>query len=314
MAYQVDVVVKSVATTLTLTPLSSQNLTTETRINLNNPQESTYSTVCVGGTLLERINYEGSMRRALFNQHSLFEERNSLQLQQRLLNSSCYITVSDSMSPPPIAFETVDLRSRMHFEIRPRLEGVSYFWIANGDDVLFVNTLTELLAVTIHLNGTSYVGSAPLLNYYQWHRLDFLTTYSGVGNDSVHVFLNDQLLSSYFVTDGVTHQFDAPAEGLNLTSLINMPIHFGSGREIAGNPFEGCIQNIVFETPASERLFPNLDFLSLFSSQRYSLNDSCFECSKSMSCSLNQVCCEPGYNREPLCADLPLSKNITCKL
>ena len=294
--HQIDLTVDDQVAILTLTTLISPSLSTgnstvRSSVTTDNMvQEFVYSSVCLGGSLVDVENYRGRFRRALFNYHSLLEERNACQLNSSRKLFSDFVRIKIPALVPSFALETVTLRSHhISFDFRV-LDGRSIFWIVNGSDHLFVSSVTDNTVVLLFIGVNPTFINLPEITD-EWHRFSIGLT----ENDGIHVSI-----------DGVTvSDFSNNTANFDLSSLLDAPVHFGSrGDELGvftGTGLLGCMANFNFQ--GSSSVVPNLDALVILDELAYDTDRSqCFHCTDELSCPAEQICEDRGQNVPRTCA------------
>ena len=306
-AYQIDLTVHKLVSDLSLRSLSNGSVQSGREVASGMTQGLIYSTVCVGGSLLEVHNYNGLMRRALFNYNSLLEERNACLLQSRRQTRSDFISFNGALNKWSFALERVNLRaSRMSFQFKRTGTGDTIFWVLNDNESIFLSSVSLFTVFSATVGGVHTFADYDALDGDEWHQVDIHTSFSGNGQDSISIAIDGQTVIPEILA---TDPRELSTGRLNLSEVIDSPIHFGS-QSFSGSSFTGCMREFIFhETPSSEILRLNLDVLPLLNSTEFSIDRSCFSCNGGISCPDNQMCSDPGYNESMRCVDSAIPDN-----
>jgi len=291
--HQVDLTVYSRVAILTLTSLTTGDQTM--RPIVTGPtvvQELMFTTVCVGGALVEVENYRGTLRRALFNSYSLLEERNACQLKSRRQSTSDFVRFKVAPITPSFALETVTLRTHsISFDVRI-IDGRSFFWIVNGSDSLFCSSVTGLTVASMTIGRMPIFAALPKVTG-EWHRMFVGLTES----NSLHISIDGQTSSD----------FESKFANVSLDSLLDAPLHLGSPGESVGvhngMGLTGCMANFNIQG-SFPVVGPNLDALVILDELAYDTNRSqCFGCTGGPSCPAGEICEDTGSVEPSSCAD-----------
>lgn len=264
------------------------------------PVDTIFSTVCVGGSLLEYANYRGTIRSAFYGYNSLLEERNFCRLGTEGVARSEVIMFADNDIPRSLTFERFTLGSeRIVFQARSRFE----------------NPMGTLLRV----ESPPFQFSMNVLNTNVFMLLR-RTTVGGKNEFMLHPFVFDGEWHSYVISldvasqepslsiivDGVTSTF--PPTNLTreaLPVLVNSSLRFGDKSFSDSNIFRGCVSGMELQLNSTSEVFrPNLEAVPRVNGDTFDV-DSCYHCSKSKSrtraCQNGQVCTDRGVGLETNC-------------
>lgn len=260
-----------------------------------------FSTVCVGGSLLEYLNYVGTMRSGFYGNNSLFEERNACTLKRKQVERSDFINFVDNDIPRSLTFSRYSLRSHtIEFQARYP-DQVGILLVAEDETKRYVFSISSIGDRVLSLflwdsqgsNADGFQVCGSVIADDEWHRYSIsLDTEPLPGQEmSITVTVDGVqcVLQNQRVTEGLPHVIDSPLQ-FGLT-------HFLDGNRI----FTGCISDIMLRKTADSEIFrPNLEVMPRVSSQFDT--SSCYYCqAKSRACHQGQVCLDRGFGVSSVC-------------
>lgn len=273
------------------------------------PSKTIFTTVCLGGSLLEFSNYVGTMQNSFFGYNSLVERRNFCQLDIEAVSRSDVISFVNNGIPRSLTFNRFSLRSHnISFQARYPVG------IVAGAVLVAENLPYQFFVSIIGANGGLFLGlrnvqtgqlissfecvSLPLADG-EWHFLEIMTDLDPAG-PSITVLLDRSRCS-----------FDSATEPIGpiLMGVADAPLQFGATNDFINvgptvSIFTGCVSDINLQaTIGSESFRPNLEAVPRTNAQ-FDLS-SCYHCN--LGCTNNQVCTDRGFGLEPECA-CPLGK------
>ena len=284
---------------------SMSQLVESINMTLTDSPQMEFRNVCVGGGLLEVVNYNGTLENVFFRHFALGEPQNFANLEQTLISTSNVIRfTSASETPSSLSFERYNFASqhiRFQFRLLPdRRAGVLLYSqnaeyqfslaIFNGG-LLIISTDRSDVPIVFFVNceNTS-------VNDGLWHYLSIEKI--GGGDTSV-------LATGLKFTVDNLHicEINGSIFGQRLRSLsATSPLEFGATTEQfvtggRGVPYIGCMQNMVFER-GSETFRPNLETVAR-AEARFETG-GCFYChgSRMLSCRNSGTCID---REDPKC-------------
>lgn len=281
--------------------LSSSQLIESVNMTLNNSFQMDFRDVCVGGGLLEVVNYYGIIEYVFFRHFALAETQRFF---QTVISRSDVIQFTNaSETPASLSFERYNLRSQhISFEFRLQPEGTGVLLRSQNDryQLMIVTLNGELTIINTDLsNQPSLVQCENTsVNDGLWHNISIQKAGGGVGTalglritlDNIHVCVSND------------NSFELGLRSLATTS----PLELGVTTDLyigSSVPYIGCIQNIVFEL-GTETFRPNLEVKSRVE-ERFGMA-GCFFCtsqmSDSLSCQNGGRCSDRGTSTDPECA------------
>ena len=274
-SYQLDYTLTYNFTTISIGLISGDTLESslETVSELITPTLSITDTqfqgVCLGGALLEDINYSGTLENVYFNHLSLTEERHFNLFRAASTSRSDVINFSGLSSPSSLQFTTRNVNlSRISFDVRTEPEDSGVLLFIEDNDVQFFFSIFNSELLTFLNPDMALVPCSFGINDGLWHHMDI-----------------DIIQGS---TPGIRQTIDSAGEctfvdiDINvLRRLLDRPLQLGATDSSFGEfepvSFEGCFQNIVFEYESGETFRPNLEAVAR-TEERFSTT-GCFECS-----------------------------------
>lgn len=231
---------------------------------------SDFQQVCLGGALLEDINYSGHVENVFFNQLSLTEEKYFTLFRATSTSRSSVIKFNE-MKVPPLQFtKSAQNVSRISFDIRIDVGTIGNNILLLGNESLYfiLTTLNGLLYIFHNLIGDPIKAFDYSLNNGLWHHfeVDFITD-SPTG---IMVKVSQSTnISMFFPTiiDNLQHLMKSPIQ----FGPTTIPIMFFGELD-----FTHCMQNIEFEYEFGETFRPNLEAVTRLE-ERFSAT-GCFGC------------------------------------
>ena len=295
--YRVDLTTSSQSAELTLLNVSAsqwvtvlERRTTEQGMTLY-PRSTIFTTVCVGGSLLEYDSYIGTIQSAFYSFNSLLEERNFCQLDTEGAGRSDLIVFVENNVARELVFERFPLRShRIVFQHRSQVDHQVGLLAAVKNDpyeffvaALGPNTLLLYVGLTNDSN-ISFMTICPGVFFDgEWHTYQITLDETG----EMLTLTVDQHLTCAVPTTGYT------------TILANSALRFGLTNDVfmgGGNDglaiFTGCISGIELQrTPNSEVFRPNLEAVPRRKSDAFEVG-ACYHCTaaRERSCGNGRVC------------------------
>ena len=272
--------------------------------------ELNFKEICVGGSLLEVVNYAGPLENVYFRHYALTEERNFDTLGQTTASRSDVIRFLDAPSDLSLAFTEYNFGGgRISFEIRPDLDIGGLFLQSysevNQSEFGLIPFNGEILALITHSPFIFTMSFCGVYNDNEWNLIEIESVY---GNTDGFIGLNISVnnVPACLLSNATT-----------MAPFAMTPIEFGrttgsSGFALADpKPFVGCIQDIVFEQD-SETFRPNLEVLAR-AEHRFETT-GCFNCTDNemVSCENGGSCALRGY-RDVGCACPPGYGGDTCE-
>lgn len=262
------------------------------------PPTTVFSTVCLGGSLLEYRNYVGTIRSAFYGYNSLLEERNFCRLEAEGVSRSELIVFEDSTRPRSLVFERFPLSThRIVFQARSRGDLVEnraglLLLVQNPPHQLSLSCVnSELFLLIKNTNGFDFMSNCSLFSTCdgEWHSYEILPVM-----DRLDLLVNGQRCSSGM----------QPFVGEALAALADSPLQFGATDSLAttsGVPttFAGCVSGIELQrTNESEIFRPNLEAVPRVS-DLFDVS-SCHHCNEARDLNTpcgngGQVCVDRGW-------------------
>ena len=282
-SYQIDFEVRKDSVELIVATISGSVLSEFERLsrNLPFPIASIFTTVCVGGTMLEVPYYAGILERVIYNAIPLSDV--SLVPLATVETPVDLISFSEEISEPPLTFERFNFANYLRITFEMRLEpdntnAGTPIASRNDDFEIQFTTLNGQLIVFGTNNLVVSCPNTPIVHDYMWHRIDLTLTRNGNGTADFYITVDDQSCE-------ITMDSDRTKFGELLTSLINSnaPLDFGVSKiDMTTNSvsarFIGCFRNIEFrETVSSEPVRPDLA-LAIRSEERFGTGEECYVC------------------------------------
>ena len=283
-SYQVDFVVGADMVELSLATISGSVIK---RLNktLTFPIATFFTTVCVGGTMLEIPYYVGILERVIYNAVPL-SDRSFVQHYAKVETLVNVISISDQFAGPPLIFERLNFANyhRITFEMRLKQDTVGLSgtpFASSGKFEIQFTTFNGQFTIFGSNGLVVLCPSTPPVDDNMWHRIDLILMRNGNGMANFTLTVDD--ISCDRLTDSQRAQF-----GELLASLTDLdaPLRFGVSKlawdtVTVSARFIGCFRNIEFrETPNSEPIHPDLTSVTR-SEQRFSKGEEdCYTCSQ----------------------------------
>lgn len=277
------------------------------------PGGAVFSTVCVGGSLLEYLNYAGTIRSAFYGFNSLLEERNFCPLEIEGVGRSDLIVFVDNDVPRSLTFERSTLNnSIVSFEARLPLINQGALMILESDRYILrlttIGTDGVLFPQVEDLESSkvwfNQICISPVFDD-EWHSFVITSNFSDEANPSVNILIDGiSCLISSTIDFGSTPPLDINEP---LLTFANLPLSFGTTHDsvaMGGVPstFHGCINNFEIQRTLDPGVVfrPNLEALPRESSE-FDIS-SCYHCdSKNMACAGSLVCTDRGFGLAAEC-------------
>ena len=275
------------------------------------PAATFFTTVCVGGTMLEIPYYVGLLEQVVYNAVPL-SNRSFVQQYATVETPVNLISFSADYIDPPLTFQRFSFANiqRITFEIRLKKDNSNFgtLILYRNDDLEIQFTIIEA-KFTVFLSdpfvGIGCTGTSPVRENV-WHRIDLTLIRNGDGTADMSATIDD--ISCDPLTD--SERMDL---GMAISSLIDSsaPLQFGYTQKtmmnnmvVPGTKFIGCLQNIEFrETPDSEPIRPDLAS-AIRSVERFGTGEECHECmEKTVTCTNGEMCVDCGFMYPALCLD-----------
>ena len=320
-SYQIDLTTTSNSAELVLSSVEGVVVTEVERDVVTMemyPEGAIFSTVCVGGSLLEYLNYVGTIRSAFYGFNSLLEERNFCPLEIEGVSRSDLIVFVDNGEARTLTFERFTLNnSIVSFEARlPLGEQGALLLIENSRYLLrFTSITTDVQGrlfpqITEDGKPNNFWFNplcSPVYEDDEWHSLIITSDFSDEANPSITILIDGSLpcvISSTVVT-GFPNTIDVNEA---LLSFANLPLSFGTTHPTVTTAddelsiFHGCIHDFQFQSTLEPGVVfrPNLEAVPRESSE-FDIS-FCYHCNINIRCeTLDQVCMERGFGLEPEC-------------
>ena len=297
--YQIDLTTSTDRYDLVLLESSSgEDVVTEIERRGSNPSEQLYlpstifTTVCLGGSLLEVVNYVGVIQRVFFNYNSLTEERNFLNLEAENIERSDVISFERSETPRSLDFTSFSLRShQISFQARFVDDHVNGALLTVENDVYEI-AITAFNRILLLISNNKSAGTFLQTN-------SILVTITDGEWHSYQVRLNSTESGTALILmlNGASYSLSNPGTSTAINSLLDSPLKFGSTNTFASATFQGCLGEFEFQrTPNSVPFRPNLEAVprtnSLFDTDR------CLHCSSGTTsrqgCVNGEMCVDRG--------------------
>jgi hypothetical protein len=312
-SYQVDFEIRSDRIDLILATISdSGGLTEIERLNgtVTFPVATSFTTVCVGGTMLEIPYYVGLLERVIYHAAPLSDQ--SFMQQYATVETPVNLISVSEISDTPLTFQRFTLADdyqRITFEIRLEMDsnqltgtplstrgGELQFVVTNGDFSI-LSMFGSPFFLFVGCPDTGKVDN-------QWHRIDIILFRNGDGMADLYVSVDEVSCNP------LTEQNHMELERI-LDSLItsNTLLDFGvtQSSETMNGRFVGCLRNIEFgETADSEPVRPDLAS-AIRAEERFTRGEEeCYSCrmGATTDCqNAGEVCADCGYLYPAQCLD-----------
>lgn len=315
-SYQIDVQLELEQIHVIISTLSGSVVEEIERLSENTTVSvvSGFTSICIGGTMLELPYYDGVVERAIFNRVSLsnrtFVGSSSVETRAEV------ISLRPNITQPPLRFERLNFANNyfnIMFEMRLEQDELSLAGIPI--EMINAEATLSFLVVANHFSiigfGPGFVSvdcrtfGQPVIDDNRWHHVNLTLIRNGDGTANVHLIVDNQLSS-------LCKQTNSMALDNVLASLIasETPLDFGLPKEDLSSgttvDFVGCFRNFEFrQTPSDNSpVRPDLALVTK-TSQRFGAGDSCYAClptdSSDASCQGELVCADCGFNISAQC-------------
>lgn len=306
--YQIDLSTTTNEAEVVLQTVNATGPTTVERLSTGNmlySVDTIFTTVCMGGSLLEYASYVGTIRSAFYGYNSLLEERNFCRLKTEGVSRSDLVVFADNDVARSLMFERFTLRShRIVLQARSRdKHPVGFLLLVENLPYHFsVGAFNAGLLVLLQriINGGEYepnfVCTETILPFDgEWHTFEISLDLSS--DPSITVTVDGNMPCATETT---------PFSREALPMLADLPLQFGATDVLfqrMGMPaiFTGCVSGIELQlNSTSEIVKPNLEAAPRLSSG-FDV-DTCYHCeSKFRSCENGHVCTDRGLGLEATC-------------
>ena len=319
-SYQIDIQLELKQIHVIISTLSGSVVEEIERLSENTTVSvvSGFTSICIGGTMLELPYYDGIVERAIFNRVSLsnrtFVGSSSVETRADV------ISLRPNITQPPLRFERLNFANN-YFNImfEMRLEQDELSLAGTPIEISKDGTTLSLFVVSNHFSiigfrATGFVSAdcrlfgQPVIDDNRWHHVNLTLIRNDDGTSNAHLIVDSQISSLCEVTDSVQKQ---TLDSI-LASLITSgaPIDFGiptmDRMSSTTVDFIGCFRNFEFrQTPSDNSpVSPDLA-LAKKTVQRFGAGDSCYGClptdSSDASCQGGLVCADCGFNISAQC-------------
>lgn len=323
-SYQVNFKIRSNRADLILETISeSGGLTEIERLNgtVTFSVPTSFTTVCVGGSMLEIPYYMGVLERVIYNAAPLSDR--SFMRQYATMETPVNLISVSEVSDTPLTFQRFNLADnyqRITFEIRLEMAsnmltgtplstrgGELQFVVINGD--FSIASLGSPFQFFVMCPGTAKVDN-------QWHRIDIVLSRNG-----------DGIADLYVTVDEVSCEPLTNANQMELGRILDSLINSNSAlfdfavtqrsQSMSGS-FVGCLRNIEFkETADSDPVRPDLGS-AIRAEERFRRGEEeCYSCrmDETTDCqNAGEVCADCGYLHPAQCLDSLQSCPGRCNL
>ena len=320
--YQVDLTLTSDHSELLLKMVSRDGVAAEVE-NATSGNDialsTTFTNICIGGSLLEVKNYIGTMQRIFFNYNSLLEEGNFCRLEARIEEHSDVVAFSGTNMSGTLPIERFSLRSaKIAFQIRYVEEDVQsaiIFEIKNGSSTLSISNINRDGQLIVLASSGFLLPDEMFVEIEdgQWHHFEISASLNQTEGGESELTV---------VYDGI----EFVNRNVELTSLLptflDAPLLFGpdsSALHKDETAFRGCMRGFEFKATEESDVFrPNLEHWSRLNPSGLGVNE-CFTCfEQNLECSSGEVCVQPGYDEALECGCPqgfigPTCQGIFCK-
>ena len=306
-SYQIDFEIRNDQVVLVLATVSQSGGTEVERLNGNVtfPVATFFTTVCVGGTMLEIPYYVGLLERVIYNAVSLSDRS----IVQQFASEEMPVNlISIDRDVPPLTFSRFNFATfqRLKFEMRVErdtdLAGIAATPLASsggGFEIVF-STFNGMFAILGSNSLTIFCTNTPSIIDNEWHRIDLTLLRNSDGTADLSLIVDDRSCVSLGNSQ--------LGEILDSLATLSAPLRFGVNRlDMNMARFIGCFQNIEFrETVDSEPLRPDLAS-AIRAEERFSTGeDQCYSCMQKLTGCLvenGEVCADCGYLHSAQCLD-----------
>lgn len=281
--------------------------------NLTTPAvNGVFTTVCVGGTMLEMPYYEGIVERVIFNRAPLSDQSYMGQVNEE--SRVNVISFRPNIHEPPLRFEKLNFVNylRISFEMRQKPDSQGF----SGTPLESKNEKNELAfmvfndRLTLFTNNGIIERCPSVINDNIWHHVDFQLQLYDNNTANFHLTVDKQSANLCQLTSDQ----DRARLRIVLDSLMNSssPLEFGvADRVVIGIQsrtanFVGCFKNFEFrQTVDTPPVRPDLASV-IRTGGRFAPGDlnTCYSCTQrqasEISCQNEEVCTSCGF-RESEC-------------
>ena len=291
-----------------------------------------FTTICVGGTMLELPYYGGIVERVIFNRAPLSDQSYMGSMSQE--SQTDVISFKDGILDPPLQFRRLTFANflSLSFEIRMEMDsfpiGVPLkSRLGGGDDFSFslLNNRFALFGVLDVNNSVLGINNSinlfitcpfnqPEINDNRWHHVSLTLIRFDNGSANFNMIVDkDPSHACRLERDEDQSNFGKLLdESVSLGSFLEFGVSdtvniFGPGPPSSERgKFVGCFKNMEFRRTAnSPPVRP--DFASLIKTVgRFGSGDSCYGCVQSMvRCQGGEVCVDCGFSEADQCQPSP---------
>ena len=309
--YQIDLLTSSQSAQLvllnasdTLWPVFVEERSTEVRDTLY-PPSTIFTTVCVGGSLLEYDNYLGTIQSAFYSYNSLLEERNFRRMATEGVRKLDLMVFANNGVARELVFERFPLGShRIRFQHRSRVEYQIGIFVAVRSDLygFFLTAfrgqvLAILLSTDLHNLGMASKLCGEGLFDGEWHSYQISLD---VETGNLTLAVDDDIC----IFGGTKFSRTAFQELANsaLKFGASDPLYMGPGR-IRPAVFTGCVSGIELQRTSDSEIFrPNLEAVARRNSDTFEV-DVCYHCTaaRERSCGNGRVCTDRASGVDTTC-------------
>ena len=280
---------------------SMSQLVESINMTLTNSPQMEFRNICIGGGLLEVVNYNGTLENVFFRRYALGEPQNFVNFEQTIISRSNVIRFTNaSESPFSLSFERYNFDSQQisfQFRLQPnRRAGVLLY--SQNDEYQFSLAIFNgaLVIISTSLSNVDNVVffESCVNRIYDglWHHLNIEKI--GGGDQTILATGLKFTLDNLHICEINGSIFGQRLRSLSATS----PLEFGATTEQfllggRGVPYIGCMQNIVFER-GSETFRPNLEAIARAEARFETAG--CFYChgGRMLSCRNSGTCIDRG--------------------
>lgn len=287
---------------VTISVSSMSQLVESINMTLTNSPQMEFRNICIGGGLLEVVNYNGTLENVFFRQFALGEPQNFVNFEQTLISRSNVIRFTNASETPfSLSFGRYNLESQQisfQFRLQPNRRRAGILLYSQNDEYQFSLAIFNgaLLIISTNLSNVDSFILETCVNdpVYDglWHHLNIEKI--GGGDQTILATGLNFTLDNLHICEINGSVFGQRLRSLSATS----PLEFGATTEQfqfggRGVPYIGCMQNIVFER-GSETFRPNLETTARTEARFETAG--CFYChdTRMLSCRNGGTCIDRG--------------------
>lgn len=271
------------------------------------PEGTIFTTVCVGGSLLEYANYVGTIRSAFYGFNSLLEEWNFCQLAIEGVSRSELIVFVDNGAPRSLSFDRFTLNnSIVSFEARlPTVNQGALLLMESSRYLLRITTISGqveggILPQITEQDNVWFNPDCQFIPVYdnEWHSFVITSNFSNEASPSVSILVDNQ--DTCMIASNAGFSFNMFDVNEALLTFANLPLSFGTTHESVNNgeelsTFHGCMNDFEFQSTSDAGVVfrPNLEAVPRESSE-FDIS-SCYHCNSKMFCAGELVCTDRGF-------------------